>query len=108
MRNVLLILCVLSLTAGPGFLVGFSPLGQPVSASEAQGLMGGATGGCYSQQNPFRNICYGGNCQAGGCGCGVTCTYVAGSFALPAATPCASSWVCTSPSGLGGNCAGGP
>lgn len=70
------------------------PPGVVVNDSESAHV----TGACsrIAVATFFYQLCYGGSCSSGGCGC--TYDYVVttpNGFKLNNATPCATSWYCT-------------
>lgn len=102
MRALLLLVAMVLLVVGGG--LGFGPgcPGNPVSYGEVEHAMGAA---CYGQAINMVPICYGTNCQAGGCGCTKTNQFVSGSYTIAPATPCGTS-TCTSPQSITGTSCG--
>jgi len=93
MTRVSLVLLLALLLAIPLYVAGARKLvGSPVTESELRHVTG-ATACCF----PFVGTdCFGGNCSAGGCGCQNTKARQAPwGWQLVAATPCASSQICT-------------
>jgi len=98
---IILVVCA---TCAFGACLPSSDVGQLVSHHEVEHAMGA----CGDFDIVAANICFGGNCMAGGCGCTRINRIIDGDSTIDPAVQCGTSIYCTAPQTISNNaCSGG-
>jgi hypothetical protein len=105
MRRILGSLSLARLSIGLGLFATTGRPGQIVSVNEVDRCMGAD---CYDPSEDPQTVCFGGNCQSGGCGCFTILALYEGVHQRATATPCDTSWNCTAPQRVLDQLCGGP